>query len=186
MTTWAIIVLAFGLAMDCFAVSVAEGAAYDKLKIRHILRMAAFFGFFQGLMPVIGALVGIALRNYISAFDHWIAFILLMIIGIKTIYEALKLEEAPKTPNSENVLIVLTLAVATSIDALIIGVTLSILHTPIGSAVVVIGVITFLMSLLGVYIGKKGGVMLADKAEIAAGVVIAGLGIKILIQHLFF
>lgn len=170
--------------MDCFAVSVAEGAAYRQLRVRHILRMAALFGLFQGLMPVVGYLAGMALRSYIEAYDHWVAFGLLAVVGAKMIYESSTLPDKESQPNAENITMVLTLAVATSIDALAVGITLSLLHSSILLAAIVIGVITFVVSLVGVQVGKRFGHLLEKKTELIAGLLLMGLGVKILIEHL--
>lgn len=176
--------MGFALALDCFAVSIAEGALSVTIRIRHALRMAALFGLFQGVMPLIGSLAGLALRGYIAAFDHWIAFVLLAGIGVKIIYEARKIEQIGRRSGSESIVVVLTLAVATSIDALAVGVTLSLLHGPIVTAAVIIAIITFFVSLLGCWLGRRFGHILEKKAEIAAGLILIALGVKVLLSHL--
>ena len=117
----AVIAIAVGLAMDTFAVSIVTGAAYKQLHIRHTLRMAGFFGGFQAFMPVVGYLAGLTVRQYVSNYDHWIAFGILAAVGLKMIYESFKIKEERKTPNPANLAVVLVLAVATSIDALAVG-----------------------------------------------------------------
>ena len=123
----AVIAIAVGLAMDTFAVSIVTGAAYKQLHIRHTLRMAGFFGGFQAFMPVVGYLAGLSVRQYVSNYDHWIAFGILAAVGLKMIYESFKIKEERKTPNPANLAVVLVLAVATSIDALAVGITLSLI-----------------------------------------------------------
>lgn len=170
--------------MDAFSVSVATGAVYKKIHITHIFRLAFFFGAFQMFMPILGWGSGLALRDYIDAFDHWIAFIILLIIGAKMIYEAFSLEEADKKNLEMTLLTLFTLSVATSIDALAVGVTLSFLNVAIVKPATVIGIVTFIMSLAGVYIGKKCGHIFEKKIEIVGGIILIAIGIKILLCHL--
>jgi len=179
-----ILFLAVGLAMDAFAVSIVTGSIYKELHIRHALRMALFFGAFQSLMPLVGSLAGLSLREYISAYDHWIAFGLLALIGGKMIYEAFQIEQAEKKMDPSNLLILLTLSVATSIDALAVGFTLSLLVSSLAFAVIVIGVITFGLSYAGVSIGKRFGHFCESKIEILGGLILIAIGVKILIRHL--
>jgi manganese efflux pump family protein len=179
----AVIAIAVGLAMDTFAVSIVTGAAYKQLHIRHALRMAGFFGGFQAFMPVVGYLAGLSVRQYVSNYDHWIAFGILAAVGLKMIYESFKIKEERKTPNPANLAVVLVLAVATSIDALAVGITLSLITNAIALAVIIIGVITFGLSFAGVYIGKKFGHFFEGGIEAIGGLVLIALGIKIVIQH---
>jgi putative Mn2+ efflux pump MntP len=179
----AVIAIAVGLAMDTFAVSIVTGAAYKQLHIRHALRMAGFFGGFQAFMPVVGYLAGLTVRQYVSNFDHWIAFGILAAVGLKMIYESFKIKEERKTPNPANLAVVLVLAIATSIDALAVGITLSLITNAIALAVIIIGVVTFGMSFAGVYIGKKFGHFFESGIEAIGGLVLIGLGIKIVLQH---
>ncbi|MGA2071066.1 MAG: manganese efflux pump MntP family protein [Sedimentisphaerales bacterium] len=179
----AVIAIAVGLAMDTFAVSIVTGAAYKQLHVRHALRMAGFFGGFQAFMPVVGYLAGLSVRQYVSNYDHWIAFGILAAVGLKMIYESFKIKEERKTPNPANLVVVLVLAVATSIDALAVGITLSLITSAIALAVIIIGAVTFSMSFAGVYIGKKFGHFFEGGIEVIGGFVLIGLGIKIVIQH---
>ena len=179
----AVIAIAVGLAMDTFAVSIVTGAAYKQLHIRHTLRMAGFFGGFQAFMPVIGYLAGLTVRQYVSDYDHWIAFGILAAVGLKMIYESFKIKEERKTPNPGNLAVVLVLAVATSIDALAVGITLSLITHAIALAIIIIGVVTFGLSFAGVYIGKKFGHFFEGGIEAIGGLVLIGLGIKIVLQH---
>jgi len=179
----AVIAIAVGLAMDTFAVSIVTGAAYKQLHLRHTLRMAGFFGGFQALMPVVGYLAGLTVRQYVSNYDHWIAFGILAAVGLKMIYESFKIKEERRTPNPANLAVVFALAVATSIDALAVGITLSLITSAIALAVIIIGVVTFGLSFAGVYIGKKFGHFFEGGIEAIGGLVLIGLGIKIVLQH---
>ncbi|UCD50505.1 MAG: manganese efflux pump [Phycisphaerales bacterium] len=179
-----IILIAVGLAMDAFAVSVVTGSIYRELRIKHALRMALFFGAFQAIMPIIGSLAGLGLRQYISAYDHWIAFGLLAFVGGKMILESFEIKSAEKNLNPSDLLVLLTLSVATSIDALAVGFTLSLLVASLAFAVSMIGLITFALSYVGVFVGKRFGHFFEAKIEVFGGLVLIGIGIKILIEHL--
>ncbi len=179
-----IIIIAVGLAMDAFAVSIARGAAYKQLKINHVFRIAAFFGAFQAFMPVVGWLCGLTAKELVASYDHWIAFGLLAGIGAKMIYESFRIRQAEQHPDPMNMLMLVCLSIATSIDALAVGITLSFLNGSIAIAAVVIGLVTFLMSYLGVYIGKTVGHIFENKIEAVGGLVLIGIGVKILIEHL--
>jgi putative Mn2+ efflux pump MntP len=182
---WAmIIVIAVGLAMDTFAVSIVSGSAYKQLHVRHALRMAAFFGGFQAFMPLIGSMAGLSLKEYITGCDHWIAFCLLSAVGAKMIYESFKIKSVEENPDPSNIFVLLALSVATSIDALVIGITLSLITASIGLAVTIIGLTTFVLSYLGVVIGKRFGHFFENKIEIFGGLILIAIGAKILIQHL--
>jgi len=179
-----ILFIAVGLSMDAFAVSVVAGSIYRELKVRHALRMALFFGGFQAVMPILGFLAGLSLKDYISAYDHWIAFGLLAFVGGKMIYESLKIEAAEKNLDPSNLLILLSLSVATSIDALAVGISLSMLTTSIVGAAVLIGLVTFGLSYAGILIGKRFGHFFESRIEILGGLILIAIGLKILIQHL--
>jgi len=180
-----ITIIAVGLAMDAFAVSIVSGAAYKQLKLRHSLRIALFFGGFQTFMPLIGSLAGLSIKKYTAGFDHWIAFVLLSAVGAKMIYESTKISSAYKSLDPSNIFVLLVLSVATSIDALAVGVTLSLITNSIIAAVIIIGIVTFAMSYLGVSIGRKFGHFFESKIEALGGIFLIALGLKILIQHLF-
>ena len=179
-----ILLIAVGLAMDAFAVSITSGITIDCLKIRYAFRIALFFGLFQAFMPIIGWLAGVGLKQYVEKFDHWIAFGLLVFIGGKMIYEAVWIREVEKKCDPLNVIVLLGLAVATSIDALAVGVTFAFIRVPIITPAIIIGVITFFISLCGVFIGNRMGDRLGSKMEVIGGVILIGIGVKILFQHL--
>jgi putative Mn2+ efflux pump MntP len=176
--------IAFGLAMDAFAVSITSGITIKNLKLNHALRIAGFFGGFQAFMPIIGWLAGLSLTNYISGIDHWIAFTLLAFIGCKMIYESTKVESAHKQNNPLNLSVLLLLSIATSIDALAVGVSFAFLKIAIATPVIIIGTVTFALSLLGVFLGDKFGHLFESKIEIAGGLILIGIGVKILLEHL--
>lgn len=180
-----ILLLSVGLAMDAFAVSVTSGIAIKNLRLKHAILIAVTFGGFQAVMPVIGWLAGLGLQQLLRDVDHWIAFVLLSIIGGKMIYEAFQLEEAEEAAdNPLKVAVLLVLGIATSIDALAVGVTFAMIKVAIITPIVLIGSITFSLCLVGVYIGDAFGHFFEKKIEIFGGIVLIGIGIKILAQHL--
>jgi putative Mn2+ efflux pump MntP len=186
MDLFTIMVIAVGLAMDAFAVSIVSGSVYQQLHVRHALRMAVFFGGFQAIMPLIGSLAGMSVKDYIADYDHWVAFGLLAAVGGKMIYESFKIESAEKNLDPSNVLVLLILALATSIDALAIGITLSLIVSSIAVAVIIIGLVTFVLSYLGVFIGKRFGHFFENKIEALGGLILIGLGVKIVLEHTVF
>lgn len=175
-------VIAVGLSMDAFAVSICKGLSVPKAKNSHMLICGAYFGGFQALMPLIGFLLGVNFRHLITSIDHWIAFVLLGIIGINMIREAR--EESEELDDSFSAKAMLPLAVATSIDALAAGVSLALLDVKILWAVSFIGVTTFCLSAVGVAIGHRFGARYKSRAELAGGIVLVLMGCKILLEHL--
>ncbi len=177
-------ILAVGLSMDAFAVSVCKGLSVEKVKVKHYFIVGAWFGGFQALMPAIGYLIGSAFERYITAVDHWIAFGLLAILGVKMIIEAFKKGDEEMNA-SFGFKAMLVLALATSIDALAVGVTFALLpDVNIVFAVLFIGVITFALSAAGLKIGNVFGARFKNKAEIVGGVILVLMGVKILLSHL--
>lgn len=181
---WELAVLAVGLSMDAFAVSVCKGLALKKVSLRHMCIVGAWFGGFQALMPSLGYLLGSRFEQYITAIDHWIAFVLLVLIGANMIREALSKEEAEEANASLAFKTMLLMAVATSIDALAVGITFAFLSVHIVPAALTIGATTFLLSAAGVKVGSVFGLRYKKRAEIAGGVILCLLGIKILLEHL--
>lgn len=175
--------IAVGLSMDAFAVSVCKGLATPKYKLKYSMICGAWFGGFQALMPTVGYLLGVNFKKYITAIDHWIAFVLLALIGFNMIREALKNDDEGADP-SFTAKSMLLLAIATSIDALAIGITFAFLDVNIIAAVLFIGVCTFVISAAGVKIGSVFGTRFKSKAEIAGGAILIILGLRILIEHL--
>lgn len=178
--------------MDAFSVAVTDGIILkNKLKFANALKIGLFFGVFQAIMPCIGYLLGFKFKAYIESIDHWIALILLGFIGGKMLYEGIRsADETEDIKTEQNPLdnkVLTVLAVATSIDALAVGITLATLSgLPIYFSASVIGIIAFVISVVGVYIGSKFGNLLGNKADIIGGLVLVGIGVKILIEHLFF
>ena len=177
-------ILAVGLSMDAFAVSVCKGLSTQQLKTKHYLIIGAWFGGFQALMPTIGYFLGSTFEKYITSFDHWVAFILLAIIGGNMIREGCSKEDR-KANDSFSFKTMIVLAVATSIDALAVGITFALLpDVNIVAAVSFIGVITFIISAIGLKVGNIFGLKYKSKAEIAGGVILILIGTKILLEHL--
>ena len=177
-------ILAVGLSMDAFAVSICKGLSVQRLRPRHALICGAYFGGFQALMPLIGWLLGRQFEELIKSIDHWIAFGLLVLIGANMIRESFGKDE--EVNDSFSFKTMLPLAIATSIDALAVGVTFAFLEVQIVPAILLIGVTTFAISAAGVKIGNVFGAKYKSKAELAGGIILILLGIKILIEHLFF
>ena len=176
-------VLAVGLSMDAFAVSVCKGLAMPKITVRKTLIVGLWFGGFQALMPTIGYLLGVQFRDKITAIDHWVAFVLLGLIGANMIKEACS-ADCEEENDSLNIRTMFLLAVATSIDALAVGITFAFLNVQILSAVSFIGITTFALSSIGVKIGNVFGTRYKARAELAGGVILILLGFKILLEHL--
>lgn len=186
MSLLSLFLLAVGLSMDAFAVSVCKGLATPKITLKKAGIVGLWFGGFQALMPTIGYLIGYRFQEKITALDHWIAFILLFIIGANMVRESFSKEEECASASLAFKEMFL-MAVATSIDALAVGVTFAFLpDTPILPAVMFIGVITFIFSAAGMKIGNIFGTRYKSKAELAGGIILILIGIKILIEHLFF
>lgn len=170
------------LAMDAFAASICQGLGMVKIDLKKALFIALMFGAFQALMPLIGYLIAGTFASYITNIDHWIAFILLVLLGINLIKEAFEKEEKVKEKNF--FMAVFLLALATSIDAMAIGVTFAFLRVDILLAVLIIGLVTFVISLIGIYIGRLFGSRYKSVAEIFGGVVLILIGLRILLEHL--
>ncbi|MHC4395429.1 MAG: manganese efflux pump MntP [Planctomycetota bacterium] len=181
-----IVFVAVGLAMDAFAISIVSGVAYKRLEVKHALRIALFFGGFQAFMPLIGYLAALSVKDYIAGYDHWVAFGLLSVVGGKMIYESFKIKPTNEKFDLSNIFVLLVLSVATSIDALAVGVTLSLITNYIVIAVAIIGLVTFALSYVGVFIGGRFGHFFESRIEGLGGLILIGLGIKILLEHLIF
>lgn len=187
MNLLSIIVIALGLSIDAFAVSVANGFMIKELKFRQVFRIALFFGLFQAIMPLLGWAAGSLFSSFIVKFDHWVAFGLLVFIGGKMIIESRKPVEAGCEEDKKDCThfpTLLMMSLATSVDALAVGLTFAFLDVLIVLPVIVIGCITFVVCLAGVYIGDRTGHLFGDKLELIGGIIVIGIGIKILIEHL--
>lgn len=183
MSTLEIIIIALGLAMDAFAVSLGKGLALERVVPRHALTAGIWFGGFQALMPIIGYYLGYSFSDVVHSIDHWIAFALLLLIGGNMIREAIWGDQ--KSHNGDfGVRNMLLMAVATSIDAMAVGISMAFLGINIWRAAAIIGIITLLLSTTGIYLGRSVGSKLGDKAGIIGGIVLIAIGTKILIEHL--
>lgn len=186
-----LIIIAIGLSMDAFAVSIGKGLSLKKIKLSHYLKVGLWFGGFQALMPLLGYLLGSTFADIVSAFDHWVAFALLALIGGNMIKEACEKDDEEcdckkKDKNSFGFVTMFTLAVATSIDALAIGVTFAFFKVAIIPAIITIGITTFLFSVAGLKIGNLFGCKYKSHAELFGGVILILIGLKILIEHTIF
>lgn len=189
MSIISIVLIAIGLAMDAFAVSLTIGfkVPHEK-KLFMALKTALFFGIAQGIMPVIGWFLGSNFQRYIERVDHWIAFVLLVYIGAKMAYEGIKGDEGDENNSYEEYSNkrLFILSIATSIDALAVGITFGALSVSILTAAIIIAVITFVICFMGVYLGKIASKILQGKAEIVGGIILIAIGIKILLEHTGF
>lgn len=178
--------IAVGLSADAFSVSVCKGLNMRKLNLKHAYVIALFFGVFQAVMPLLGYLLGTGFSEYIEKYDHWIAFVLLAFIGGKMALEAIREKDGEAEEKTDTLSIgeLTILAVATSIDALAVGITFAFLKVNILPSVLLIGVTTFALSLGGVLLGNRFGAKYKSKAEIAGGVILILIGLKILLEHL--
>lgn len=177
-----LLIIAVGLSMDAFAVAISKGLSLKRMSYKHAVIVGLYFGIFQALMPLIGYFLGTQFKDRITSIDHWVAFILLSIIGINMIRESRGgNEDVDASFSLKNMAL---LSIATSIDALAIGVTFAFLHVNIIPAVIVIGITTFLFSFIGVKIGNVFGTKFKSKAEFAGGLILIIMGVKILLDHL--
>lgn len=177
-----VFLLSFALSMDAFAVSIGIGVKNKYFDKTLALKVALFFGLFQGLMPLVGYLASLGLGSIIESIDHWVAFVLLSVIGGKMLYESFGENVEDEISIITNK-VLLILAIATSIDAMAAGFTLNLLLLNPYVSMLIIGVVTFIFSYFGVFVGSRGGGYLEDKAEKLGGIVLIGIGLKILIEH---
>ena len=185
MSAWTLLLIALGVSADAFAVALGKGLHLRRLAARDALAIAGTFGLFQALMPVLGWLVGSSLEDYITEVDHWVAFGLLALVGGKMLHEALSPgEDDEEDEDHVGLRELLVLGLATSVDALAVGVSFAFLDVDVLAAAVVIGVVTLLVSLAGVVVGHRAGVRFRGPAEVAGGVVLILIGVRILLDHL--
>ncbi len=179
--------IGIGLSVDSLAASITTGACACKIRVNHVLKVAVFMAVFQGTMPLLGWIIGSSFKSVIASFDHWVAFVLLLGIGGKLIYEGIKSFHDEKTGLAPTkTLLLMGMALATSIDALIIGISFGLIDVNIWLAMVVIGISTFIFSSLGVLVGKRIGKSINKGIEVAGGMVLIALGVKILVEHIYF
>jgi len=178
-----ILIIAIGLGMDAFSVAISIGAVSRKVSLAPVLRLSASFGLFQFFMPLAGWLGGMTIADHIADFDHWIAFTLLLYVGGKMIHESFQGEEKVHPNDPTKGLTLLMLSVATSIDALAVGLSLAFLKTPILYPSIIIGVVAFIMTAMGMLFGEKLGKICGKRVEIVGGIILIGIGVKILFDH---
>lgn len=186
MSVLEIAIIGIGLAMDAFAVSICKGLAMKKMSYQKAFIIALFFGGFQALMPALGYVLGTAFASKIAAIDHWIAFILLGLIGINMIKEALGKDDDECLDDTLHFGNLIMLAIATSVDALAVGITFAFFNVSIVLSTTIIGVITFIICVIGVKVGNVFGEKYKSKAELTGGILLIIMGCKILLDHLFF
>lgn len=179
----AIALLGIGLSFDTFAVSITCGLIEKQIRFFRASRIAIIFAIFQALMPVLGCLLGLAIKDYVVQIDHWVAFTLLSLVGIKMIYESFN-EEEEKPFNPQDLKVIILMSFATTIDAFAVGITLAFMNTKLLLTSIIIGFITYVAAMLGMLFGKNLGSHMGKKMEIAGGIILIALGVKILLEHL--
>lgn len=179
-----ILLIAVGVSMDAFAVSICKGLSVRKLRSRHAFTVSMWFGGFQALMPLIGYFLGVGFADYVTNFDHWISFVLLAIIGANMIKEAFEKDDEDAPCSDFSFKKMLALAIATSIDALAVGVSFAFLQVNIWTSVLIIGATTAAFAGVGIVVGNQFGSRYKSKAEFAGGLILIAIGLKILIEHL--
>lgn len=185
MKIWELFAIAVGLSMDAFAVSVCKGLCVKKVNGKHMMIVGGYFGGFQALMPLIGYLLGIRFQSLIQQVDHWVAFVLLGIIGFNMVRESREQEaEEVCSTNPFAWKLMFPLAIATSIDALAVGITFAFLNVPIIEAIILIGSTTFILSGVGIRVGNIFGLKYKSRAELVGGIILILMGLKILLEHL--
>lgn len=180
-----IVVIAIGLSMDSFAVSITNGLTIRGLNLKKKIFISSTLSIFQALMPLLGWLIGSGYKNYIEVIDHWLAFLLLLFIGLKMVYEGIKKNNASEKSHL-NLTILLGQSFATSIDAFAVGISFAFLNLSITVPILIIGIITLIISFIGLSLGKFLGVKFGKSSEIFGGLVLIGIGIKVLLEHLYF
>ena len=184
MDIFTILLIAIGLSFDTFAVSITTGLSISYIRFWQGVKIAATLAFFQALMPLLGYILGKQVENLISDYDHWIAFGLLFLLGFKMIYESFVKEKDASSSNPLKTMVLLGMAVATSIDALVVGISFAFVTINIYLAIFIIGAVTFLVSMIGMLFGKKLGGKLGKQMEIIGGIILIGIGFRILLSHI--
>ena len=185
MNLFSLILLGVGLSIDSLAASITTGACSKNIKFKYIIKVASFMAVFQGVMPLIGWLIGSSFKNMIEDYDHWVAFILLLGIGGKLIYDGLSNSPNKSDINIKNNMLLVGMSIATSIDAMIIGVGFGLIEINIWLAMLIIGITTFIFSIVGVFVGEKIGNKINNGIEIFGGLVLTAIGLKILLEHIY-
>ncbi|OFX56531.1 MAG: hypothetical protein A2046_14310 [Bacteroidetes bacterium GWA2_30_7] len=177
-----LLIIALGLSVDSFAISVSCGIMLQEIKLKQSLKIAGFLSVFQGLMPVLGWFAGMSFKSLIQSYDHWVAFGLLLAVGMKMIIDSFR-KKSNKKLDPTNTLVLIGFSVATTIDALIVGISFGLLGTSIISASLIIFLVTFIMSMTGLYLGCRFCKLINYKLDVIAGIVLISIGTKILIEH---
>ncbi len=184
MDLFTVFILAIGLSMDSFAVAISCGLAEQKVTFGHAVKISFAFALFQGILPLIGWIMGTELKVFVESIDHWIAFTLLAYLGGKMIWESLRSDRSEKISNIYSFRHIMTLSIATSIDALVVGFSYAMAESgKIFGGALIIGMVTFFFSMLGIRIGKDVGDKLGPKVELMGGIILLGIGLKILLEH---
>jgi len=178
-----IFLIAVGLTFDTFAVSVSTGLLVNNIRFWQAVRVALVLAVVQAMMPLVGWFTGAQVKDYVSSFDHWIAFALLGLLGLKMMYEAVKQDEDGEAKNPMKFTVLMGMAIATSIDALVVGISFAFLDVNIILASLIIGATTFMVAMIGMLFGKKAGALLGKKMEIIGGIILVAIGVKILLEH---
>lgn len=178
-----IVLIGFSLSFDAFAVSVTDGINNKFLKFNRILLLGVIFGLFQAVMPIIGYFAGLSVKSYVQNWDHWLAFGLLSALGLKIIYESLLKKEENECKEVANFSMLMLLGIATSIDALVVGITMPFICSSFLMPSIIIGIITFFMSMFGVKLGNICGNRINLNCELIGGIILCGIGLKILLEH---
>ena len=184
MEIWEILLIALGLAMDCFAVSLGIGTSSAKKTLRMVLRLSFHFGLFQGLMAVIGWFAGTRIVNLISNFDHWVAFALLLWVGGRMVKESFSKGDEPRQDDPTKGSSLVVLSIATSIDALAVGLSFALVDGSILSASLIIGIVSFGLSIVGYLLGNRVGIQFGRRMELVGGLILIGIGIRVVVSHL--
>lgn len=185
MDFFSLLILALGLSFDTFSVSIFCGIKDNKIKFLEASRIAFYFAFFQAFMPVLGWILGFSIRQYVIEIDHWIAFGLLSFIGIKMLIDSFQSSrDEENCVDVQNIKVILTLSLATTIDAFVVGLTFALLQINMVEAIIVIGFVTFVVAMMGILFGKKAGEYFGKKVEIIGALILILIGLKILLEHL--
>lgn len=177
--------IAVGLSFDTFAVSLSCGVVESKIRFREAIRIALILALFQGILPITGYFLGSTVSRYVNRFDHWLAFSLLLFLGLRMIVEARRKDDCRERIDYKKFSVLLTMAIGTSIDAFAVGISFAFLNVRIWSAGLIIGIVTFLASMTAIRIGKSAGSRLGSRVEILGGIILIAIGTKILLEHLF-
>ena len=177
---------AFGLAMDAFSIAMVIGATLARPTLRHYFRVSFHFGLFQFMMPLVGYFVGVSIEPFIQDYDYWVAMLLLTLVGVNIIRESFSQQTKPRSADPSRGITLIILSIATSIDALIVGMSLGFLNVPILTASILIGIVCALYSIFGISLGKKVGVLVGQRMALVGGILLIAIGVTVVLEHLHF